>query len=183
MNDKIQITAEMAREFLRYEPETGKLFWRKRDVRWFKTKKSCKSWNAAFSCKEAFTSTDNVGYRQGAILGQVLRAHRVIWLIHSGEWPENEVDHINGIRSDNRISNLRSVTAKENMQNVRLTRNNTSGVTGVWKDKKRGKWYAEIFCSGRRYYLGRFDMFEDAVKARKRAESKHGFHPNHGRNS
>jgi hypothetical protein len=84
------------------------------------------------------------------------------------------VDHINGKIWDNRRSNLRMSTVSENgLHRTRLNANNVSGKTGVYQDRRTGKWLAEIFVSGVKYRLGRFDKLEDAIKARKAAEEKH----------
>jgi hypothetical protein len=98
-----------------------------------------------------------------------------------GDEPQ-DIDHINGNRRDNRIANLRAVDRRENMRNARLRSNNTSGIVGVTFSRDRKKWVAQIN-DGKVRSLGRFDKFEDAVEARKAAERRAGFHPNHGRPS
>jgi hypothetical protein len=105
----------------------------------------------------------------------------VIWCHVYGEWPEKNlvIDHINGDEKDNRIQNLRLVTHSENNKNSSRPKSNTSGVIGV--HKKRGKWIAQIQENYKKITVGSFDSFEDAVKARKEAELKYGFHENHGR--
>lgn len=97
-----------------------------------------------------------------------------------GEWPEF-VDHINGDRTDNKIENLRSCSRLENSVNRAVASHNKSGVLGVHYDKSRGKWAAEIKVNKKKVYLGRFDSIDEAKTARKIAEVKYGFHPNHGR--
>ena len=101
-------------------------------------------------------------------------------MVHNS-FPKNSIDHINGVKTDNRISNLRDVSAKENQRNRPLSCLNTSGYTGITWLVGAQKWRAQITLSGRSKYLGRFEKFCDAVKARKEAEVKYGFHPNHGR--
>lgn len=91
-------------------------------------------------------------------------AHRVIWAIHYGEWPENEVDHINGNKTDNRIENLRIATPSENRCNRGKQRNNTSGYKGVYFNKRSNSWYAEIRKSGIKKYLGSAKTPEEAHK-------------------
>jgi hypothetical protein len=92
------------------------------------------------------------------------------------------IDHINGDSMDNRIDNLRLVTHKENSLNKKLSSNNKSGVVGVSKNSRNKKWKADITYNNQKYYLGEFNNFDDAVKVRKAAEIKYGFHKNHGRN-
>jgi hypothetical protein len=116
------------------------------------------------------------GYRYIRVDRKQYLAHRIIWKLLYGEDPE-EIDHINGNRSDNRITNLRSVSRLENMRNRKRASDNTSGVTGVFWYKARSKWRATIS----QKILGNFNKFEDAVAARKQAEKELGYHPNHGR--
>ncbi|MEO0449071.1 MAG: HNH endonuclease signature motif containing protein [Pseudomonadota bacterium] len=176
---------QLFNELLHYEAETGKLYWKERDVRFFKDGKqtadhNCKAWNGRYAGTEAFTATSANGYKVGRIFKRTLRAHRVIWTMVHGEEP-NVVDHINGVRADNRLTNLRSVTASQNSQNMRMRDSNTSGVTGVSFHKQRGRWQAYITVNNKAQNLGHFDNKDDAIAARKAAEIEHGFHPNHGR--
>ena len=98
------------RNALRYDPDTGKLYWRMRDD-------MPKQWNSRWHRKEAFTANHGNGYKSGRFNGKTLFAHRVIWAIVHDHWPDQDIDHINGIRSDNRLSNLRAVSRSENMKN------------------------------------------------------------------
>ncbi|WP_446719173.1 HNH endonuclease signature motif containing protein [Halocynthiibacter sp. C4] len=109
-----------------------------------------------------------------------MRAHRVIWAMFYGRWPAKDIDHINGDRTDNRISNLRHVSRAENARNSSRSSANTSGRTGVYKVKKSGKWNARIRVDGRFINLGFFKEFEAACAARAVAESKYGFSARHG---
>jgi len=171
---------EDLRQFLRYEPDTGRLFWMPRPVELFQTVANAKQWNSSWAGAEAFTSTNFHGYRQGKVWQRQMKGHRVVWAIHYGEWPSKAIDHINGDRADNRIANLRLVTTQENGRNLKLSGRNSSGVIGVSFNKKRGVWRAQIG-SDPLIFLGQFKSFDDAVKARKVAEAEFGYHPNHGK--
>jgi len=108
--------------------------------------------------------------------------HRIIWVMVTGkDIPEGyEIDHINHVRDDNRIDNLRMVTVQENRRNQRLTARNTSGCIGVSKYTPRNMWQAQIKVNGKNMHLGFYDEFDDAVSVRKEAEKKYNFHKNHG---
>jgi len=124
---------------------------------------------------------NNCGYRVIFIKNKFYLAHRLIWLMFFGAMPPNEIDHINGIRHDNRIENLRSVSHSENTKNQTIRTNNKSGVTGVHLHKGTGKWRARIQVNGVFKSLGLFERLEDAKEARINAMEKYGFHKNHGK--
>jgi len=105
--------------------------------------------------------------------------HRLAWLYVHGELPEF-IDHVNHNRSDNRIDNLRSVTRVENNRNKSISKHNTSGVLGVSWHKRQEKWVAGIKVDYKKKHLGSFTDINDAIRARKEAEIKYGFHTNHG---
>jgi hypothetical protein len=169
------IDPKMLCELFVYDPETGKLFWKSRDG-------GAPGWNGKYAGKEAFTSTNSYGYKQGSILGGVYRAHRVIWAMVNGEWPEADIDHINGNRTDNRIVNLRSVSRSENCMNSSLGKRNKSGVVGVCWSKREGKWKAQIQKDGKNIQIGHFSSFDEAVSARLKKQNELSFHKNHGKN-
>jgi hypothetical protein len=123
-------------------------------------------------------SLDGNGYLRIKIDNVKYRVHRVIWLMTYGNWPDGQIDHVNGVRNDNRIENLRVVSVQDNQRNSHRRVDNTSGATGVFKEV--GGWRARIKVNGKRINLGFFDSFDAAVAARKQSESQFGFHPNHG---
>jgi hypothetical protein len=141
---------------------------------------ACRKWNARWAGREAFTASEPRGYRQGMVCGHHLRAHQAIWAMQTGEWSALPIDHANGDTSDNRWVNLRAVTQQVNASNSRLYANNTSGAVGVFWDIRREKWSANIRQHGRQRFLGYFDLFADAVAARKAAELGTGISSRHG---
>lgn len=167
MRNCSMITQSELKELFRYDPETG-LF----------TRLVYRSPNAKIGY---IAGTIGVaGYIQIKINMQLYQAHRLSWLYMTGEWPENDIDHENHKRSDNRWKNLREVTRAENLKNKSLGKNNTSDVMGVHWEKSFKKWTAYIAMNNKRIFLGRFfDKFE-AICRRKSAENKHNFHENHG---
>lgn len=128
-----------------------------------------------------YTTRQGKTYRQIKILGVVYPLHRVISKVFGILTDESlQVDHINGDGLDNRISNLRVVTQKENNRNRRIPSINTSGVIGVNIVSGTGKWQARIGTGSGRKHLGYFDDFDDAVKARRNAEIELGYSDGHG---
>lgn len=177
----VKLTSEYVRTLLYYDPETGMLTWKYRDPKTMKGGRDKGNWNDQFAGKEAFTYRMKSGYLQGAINRKALYAHRVAWLIHYGEWPEEQVDHINGYRDDNRIVNLRLANDQLNRMNQRTPKTNSSGRVGISFSKQSGKWHAYIGNKNSRINLGLFASFDDAVAARDSAEKKLKYHKNHGR--
>lgn len=122
-----------------------------------------------------------IGYITIRVDGIRYPAHRLAWLYTYGEWPERQIDHINHIRDDNRISNLRSATHSENGKNQSMCSNNTSGATGVRRMTGSDRWVSRICVDGEPMHLGCFGSFDEACESRKEAEIKYGFHENHGK--
>lgn len=179
-------TPELLRKLLRYEPETGKLFWRKRPVSMFRdgalsAKRVCHAWNNRNGGREAFTTLVNNGYRSGRIFNKRYVAHRVIWALHTGAWPPDQIDHIDHVRTNNRIANIRQATLLENCRNKTLQKNSTSGICGVSFSTVQGKWIAHIKINQKSIRIGQFETKHEAANARHRADIEHGFHVNHGK--
>jgi hypothetical protein len=165
---------EVLRQLLRYEPETGKLFWRERDARVPGVNAAhLPQWNGRFAGAEAFTASTGNGYRQGNVLRCHLEAHRVIWAIVNGEWPSTEIDHIDGNPANNRISNLRLATRRENMQNLGKQPRNTSGHVGAFWSKSKRRWKSQINTQGGLLFLGYFGSAAEAGAAYAKAKAEH----------
>lgn len=169
---------EVLRQLLDYDPETGVLRWKERPATFFRDG-FADAWNAKWAGKEIrHVSSD--GYIQCRLFNRAQKAHRLIWKLVTGDDP-SFIDHIDGNRQNNRRANLRDVDRAANQKNMRLSGANTSGVCGVYLDKRRGTWYARITVNWADINLGTFRSFEDAVAARKEAELRYDFHENHGK--
>jgi hypothetical protein len=147
------ITQSLVRELFDYRD--GLLIW--------KTKR-----NGTRDCGGA-GHLNKSGYMTVQINGRLYRSHRVIFLWHHGFLPE-EIDHINRIKNDNRIENLRAVSHSENCTNRGVRSDNPTGVSGVSWNEKLNKWRVRITINKNRKELGLFSNFDDAVKARRSAE-------------
>lgn len=108
-------------------------------------------------------------------------AHRLAWLYMTGSFPENEIDHINQDKADNRWINLRDVTTSENLKNKKLRSDNKSGISGVYFDKPTKKWEVRIRCDNKNHYFGRYTDKEKAIEIRDEAIKGFDFSDIHGR--
>ena len=181
-----ELTQEDIRELITYDPISGKAFWNKRDVKWFRESGTGGSlgnsirWNNKNAGKEIINKNAG-GYIYPCILRVHFLLHRVIYLYMTGEWPLF-IDHINGIRDDNRWCNLRNVTKQENCKNRALHSKNLSGYHGVNKYKGNNKWQVKINDhNGENRFLGSYESLEEAISVRKKAEVEYGYSPTHGR--
>jgi hypothetical protein len=142
------------------------------------------TWISSGSCRIKYGdiagSVKKHGYREIQVDKKIYLAHRLAWLYYYGSFPDGEIDHINHNKLDNRIVNLRVVDIKENNKNKSIMKNNTSGHCGVVWHKKSSKWQSQIVINGKNIYLGLFKELFCAIKTRKKAEVKYGFHKNHG---
>lgn len=175
-----EITQDYLKVCLDYDPDAGIFTWKSRPKDHFKTDTpSWKIWNARFPGKEAgYCRRD--GYFVIKLFEYPYLFHRLAWLWMTGDWPKDQIDHIDHCPTNNKWSNLREANIKENGRNKSINSNNTSGHTGVGRDKSSKKWYAKITSNRKHIHLGLFDDIEDAVAARAKANIKYGFHPNHG---
>jgi hypothetical protein len=166
------------RLLLRYEPETGKLFWRHRSRVWFRTDGDQQRWNTRFANSEAMNH-DAGRYLVGTIMGHAVLAHRVIWALVHGEWPA-VIDHIDGDKHNNRIENLRSVTTTENNRNRPKDVRNTSGHTGVRWCRVAGRWVMQIRRGKDNRISRTFRSKEDALNAYAEWKRALGYTERHG---
>lgn len=159
----VALTAERLRELLAYDPGTGTFTWRVRSARRIKV-------GDAAGCDNGY------GYLRIRIDGVEHKAHRLAWLYVNGLWPVSQIDHINGLRDDNRIGNLRDVSQSVNSQNLRsaTAQNKSSGLLGVSWHKRDSRWVAQINIDGKKHHLGYFNTAELAYAAY--LEAKREFH-------
>lgn len=161
-------------DFFTYDPETGNLVWKERPTSHFNgsQRNDCLRWNARYAGKIA--GGLNHGYWATKVNFVLYRNHRIIWEMVNGPIPKGlHIDHINGVKSDNRITNLRLATPSQNAINKPMYASNTSGKTGVSFCNTRKKWLASIVYSGSNRHLGYFSDISDAIRAREAAEKIH----------
>lgn len=161
------LTQSKLKELLHYNPESGIFTWKVSLNRKIKI-------GSIAGTKNKYWGYIYIGLKQ-----KKYRAHRLAWFYMTGRWPKG-IDHDNHIRDDNRWFNLKEATQSKNTKNQSLRKDNKSGFTGVcWCDKWK-KWVAKINVNGKTKYLGNSDNLSEAIKIRKRANIKYGFHRNHG---
>jgi hypothetical protein len=125
--------------------------------------------------KVAGTLNKNTGYILISFKNKSYLSHRLAWLYVTGEWPKNQIDHINGIRDDNRFCNLREATNQQNLFNLSISSKNKSGFKGVDFHKSTKKWRAQIRINGKKVTLGIYDSPELASDVYKnKAKEIHG---------
>jgi hypothetical protein len=152
------IALNRLKDLLLYTPKTGVFTWR----------------NARGKVRagDVAGAVDYYGYVVIRIDRVLYKAHRLAWLYMYGEWPSRNIDHINRVKNDNRIENLRNVNQSVNTHNAKVRSNSKSGVSGVVWRADRKKWCARIKIGYKNIFIGNFDLKEDAVKARRNAEKK-----------
>lgn len=178
----MKLTQEIIKELLHYDPDTGIFTWKERDIKWFTSDWNYKIWNNKWPNKIC-SSTMSDGYLRVCVLGKTYKQHRLAYLYMTGKWPNNMIDHEDGIKSNNKWSNLRLVNNSGNQKNAKLSTRNKTGYVGVSFCKNTNKYKSFIMDNKSKIHLGYFDKLEDAVNTRKEAELKYNYHKNHGRNA
>lgn len=164
MTKEINITLDRVSQLLTYNSETGNFTWKPRGQPKFDNR---------FAGKQAGVVCN--GYINITIDYIVIRAHRLAYFMVNGKWPQENIDHINNDKLDNRIENLRLATTAQNMQNVGKYSTNTTGYKGVVKRKNGKPYEATIMAFGQYHYLGTYDTPEEAYAAYcKAAVDLHG---------
>lgn len=146
------LTAARLREIIVYDRLTGIFTWRV-------TRNNAPAGTVAGGRRK------KTGYISVGVDRQRYQAHQLAWLYTYGRWPSKRLDHRNGIRHDNALSNLRTATSSQNAHNSSKHSDNTSGLKGVSWDKTKGKWQAKICVKYRQIHLGRFNDIAAAAEA------------------
>ena len=165
---KAELTQELLAKVLKYDPISGTLIW----ISNLHSKSVVPNSRAGYLKKS--------GYRGISLFGGTYAEHHLIWFIHYGYWPKGQIDHINQVRNDNRIANLREVSVAENARNRSRNPHSKLGEHGIWFNKRTFKYVAEITLNGKKVYQKSFDDIDEAISARKAKSLELGFHPNHG---
>lgn len=154
------LTQERLKELLSYDPETGVFTW-------MVSRKRSKSGSTAGSYTKE-------GYLRVVFFGVEYRLHRLVWLYMTGEWPKDQIDHIDGNPANNRFANLRDVSNCVNQQNIRKApvHNKSTGLLGATLDKETGKFRARIRVNGKKKSLGFFETPQEAHQAYLTAKRK-----------
>lgn len=142
------LSANEVSQWLSYEPTTGLFTWRRAPR------------NSA-EIGDIAGSTDSHGYIRIMVLSQRHKAHRLAWLLMTGEWPTLQIDHINGIKDDNRWSNLREATLTQQRANTPVRKNSSSGRKNVYQ-RPDGRWVARMKIGKKHIYLGSFPSIDEA---------------------
>jgi len=165
------LTQEELKRLISYDPDTGVFKWR------INRSNKVKAWHVAGTTQ---LMNNKKKYMRIKIHNRKYFSHRLAHLYITGEWPKDQMDHINGDGTNNKWCNLRAVNISENMHNYRMPVTNTSGIVGVSRDIQANRWSAYIHINNKQIKIGRFVSIFDAVCARKNAELRYGFHTNHG---
>lgn len=183
MRDNQKMLADLAErilERLSYDGSTGIFTWLPRD----ETDQYVMAWNARYAGKPAGRLHPIDGYVtiNIKVFDRKIHffAHRAAFLFMTGSWPDQEVDHINRIRSDNRYENLRLVSRLENCKNSCISSSNKSGATGVHFDERSRKWVSSITIDYKSRIIGRFTDKNEAIIAAARERHSNGFDSGHG---
>lgn len=159
MSESDKPTLEYVRSILRYVPDTGEIV-------------NIVARNPKSPAGRIARDLNSNGYVRVQINKRRYLGHVFAWFYMTGEWPDRQIDHINGVRDDNRWENLRLATNKQNHENVKLRSDNTSGHRGVYFSKKDNKWIAQVTHKMITYHVGIFAELNDAVTAVKAARDR-----------
>lgn len=174
-------TPEQVRALVRYDG--ADFYWNPRPISCFKEVRTWRGWTTRCANRKIIIKRQLNGYDGIRIGGVLILLHRLIWVLHYGEWPKGEIDHLNGDHRDNRIENLRDVNKSQNMHNQRVRSDSTSGFPGVHFCPTRSKskpWVARVGVDGTWKTLGFFATKEEAIECRKREQGRFGFTERHG---
>lgn len=159
------LTQALLKKFYNYDPLTGVVTARLEQHNYY--------------AGEVVGYVANTGYISLSVGCKEYLLHRIIWLYMTGNMPD-QVDHIDHDRLNNKWDNLREVNNTDNSKNASISKNSSTKINGVSFMKSRGKYRAYITVNRKQISLGLYDTEQEAAKARRDADIKYGFHPNHG---
>lgn len=173
-----ELTVEYLKECFIYLE--GRLYWNPKRPRFhFKSDKTYKCYMSRNASKPfgAVHGYHQTRYIRGMVSGVLLLEHVIVWVLFNNEFPERQIDHIDGNGLNNNIENLRTVLPKDQNKNQPLRKDNKSGYHGVKKHQKNNSWVVTINSE----YKGTRKTLEEAVAFRKELEVQYNYHENHGR--
>ena len=159
MDDRYPSLAEV-QKLLRVDEETGNLYWKVNR-------------KARIKAGDVAGHITKQGYIRVTVLSQRIFAHHIVWAIVNGRWAKDQIDHINGVKLDNRPCNLREATAADNSKNICISVRNTSGYKGVSWVPHLSKWKSELTVGGKRIYLGCHECKQRAAQVYEEAATKY----------
>lgn len=162
----MELTQEILKELLAYDPRTG-IF------EWNVSRGTVNKGDVAGYLSEGYVSIK--------VFEKPYKAHNLAFLYMTGKFPKNQCDHINRVKNDNRWTNLRDVIISDNQKNMPLRKDSKTGIPGVRWCKRDKKYVVNIGHNGRQVYLGGFNNIFDAAACRIKANKEYGYHENHGR--
>lgn len=171
---------DRAAKMVFYDAQTGVMTWRHKKV----YSKEQKRWNSRYAGKECGLISSK-GYRAFGMRVSGIKfcilVHRLAFFMEHGMPPSLHIDHIDGNKLNNKVSNLRDVSVQVNLQNRDMQKNNTSGLTGVrWRDDQK-KWQGRVIISKKEFHLGYFHDKNEAHQAVLAFREKNGFTDRHGK--
>lgn len=166
---KAELTPELLKKVLKYDPDTGWLTWI--------SKQHSKR---IILGSRAGSLVPSTGYRSVTIFGKSYPEHIICWFMYHGKWPEGQIDHDDQVRDHNWIKNLNDVPFLANMRNRKAMKGTVTGHQGVWFNRRRNKYIAEITMNGKKIFQKSFDSAKEAATVRSEKLIELGFHANHG---
>lgn len=161
----MHVSIDTLRLLIDADIDLGVMTWRARPDHMFPKPHFAAGWNKRLAGSPALNSLDGLGYRSGQIFNKHVKAHRAIWALATGAWPEMHIDHINGVRSDNRIANLRCATQSQNNANRASRPGASSDYLGVSWYERAKKWTVKVSSSNKTNYIGLFSDEQEAARA------------------